>query len=295
MKHQPSFRVMAMARPSALPMPAQRKVSAFTKPEILDRWGEDAAGIRALAMDDATITMFEPIGEDFWTGGGVTAKRVASQLRAIGDRPVTVQINSGGGDMFEGIAIYNVLREHPQPVTIQVMGMAASAASIIAMAGDEIQIGAASFLMIHKCWVLAMGNEDDMRELADWLAPFDQAMADVYAARTGQPLADIVKWMKAETYMSGSTAVERGFASALLPADALTVDANARETDRVMNEKRGMEIALLAQNYSRTEARAKINRLSGTLDSAQTASTLDSAGETDWQTSAAALLNSLRA
>lgn len=108
-------------------------------------------------MGDNIITMFDSIGEDYWSGGGITAKKVASQLRAIGDRAVEVQINSPGGDVFEGIAIYNVLREHKQEVTIKVMGMAASAASIIAMAGDTIEIGAASFIMIHNTWVVSAG------------------------------------------------------------------------------------------------------------------------------------------
>jgi hypothetical protein len=122
-------RVFAKARPGALPIPAHTDVSAFTKPQVFDKWSNDAAGVRAVAMGDNVITMFDVIGEDFWSGGGITAKKVASQLRAIGDRPVEVQINSPGGDMFEGIAIYNVLREHPQPITVKVMGMAASAAS----------------------------------------------------------------------------------------------------------------------------------------------------------------------
>ncbi|HYI43671.1 MAG TPA: head maturation protease, ClpP-related, partial [Sphingomicrobium sp.] len=134
---------------------------------MLDRWSEDGAGIRAVAVGDNVITMFGEIGEDFWSDNPITAKKVAAQLRAIGDRPVEVQINSPGGDMFEGIAIYNVLREHPQEITVKVMGMAASAASIIAMAGDRIEIGAASFLMIHNCWVMAIGNRHDMRETAD--------------------------------------------------------------------------------------------------------------------------------
>lgn len=284
-----------MARPDALPVPAQRRVSAFTKPDVFDQWGKDAAGIRALAIDDATITMFDVIGEDFWSGGGVTAKKVASQLRAIGDRPVTVQINSPGGDMFEGIAIYNVLREHSADVTVQIMGYAASAASIIAMAGDTIEIGAASFVMIHNCWVLAMGNRNDMRDLADWLEPFDQAMVGLYAQRTGADAKVIAGWMDKETYMSGAQAIERGFADSLLSSDAIKTDPEARQSDRIVNEKRGMEIALLAQNYSRTEARAKINRLSGTLDSAQASGTLDSASSTDWMQDASALLDSLRA
>src|SRR3546814_20496049 len=109
-------------------------------------------------MGDNVITMFDSIGEDYWTGGGVTAKKLQSQLRAIGERDIEVHINSYGGDMFEGIACYNVLREHPQTVPVQVMGMAASDASIIAMAGDPIDIGAASFPMIHTSWVMAMGK-----------------------------------------------------------------------------------------------------------------------------------------
>lgn len=104
--HRPNMRVFARARPSALPQPANREVQAFTKPQVLDRWADEAAGIRALERGDNVITMFDVIGEDWWTGGGVTAKKVASQLRAI-EGPVEVQINSPGGDMFEGIAIYN--------------------------------------------------------------------------------------------------------------------------------------------------------------------------------------------
>lgn len=283
-----------MPRPNALPLPAQRRVSAFTKPDVFDQWGKDAAGVRALSADDATITMFDVVGEDFWSGGGVTAKKVAAQLRAIGDRPVTVQINSPGGDMFEGIAIYNVLREHPQPITVQVMGMAASAASIIAMAGDTIEIGAASFLMIHNCWVLAMGNRNDMREVADYLEPFDAAMVSLYAQRSGGDEAQIANWMDRETYMSGAQAIERGFADALLPADAMKVDADAQASERTSNELRALELTLVQAGATRSEARARINKIKGTPGAARDEAT-PGAGSTDWLPSAAALLNSLRA
>ncbi|NJC06525.1 ATP-dependent protease ClpP protease subunit [Sphingomonas kaistensis] len=284
---------MAKARPDAMPLPAQKKVSAFTKPDVFDQWGKDAAGVRALASGDNVITMFESIGEDFWSGGGVTAKKVAAQLRAIGDRPVTVQINSPGGDMFEGIAIYNVLREHPQEVTVQVMGMAASAASIIAMAGDKIEIGAASFLMIHNCWVLAMGNRHDFREMADWLEPFDQAMVGLYAQRTGQDAKQVAGWMDKETYLSGTQAVERGFADGLLAADAMKVDAAAQAEDRTLNELRALELTLVQAGQTRSQARDRINKIKGTPGAAPEAT--PGAGSTDWQQSAAALLNSLRA
>jgi ATP-dependent Clp protease protease subunit len=272
------FRVFAKARPGALPMPANRDVAALTKPAILDKWGEDAAGIRAVAKDDNVITMFDLIGEDFWTGAGVTAKKITSQLRAIGDRPVTVQINSPGGDMFEGIAIYNVLREHPQEVTVQVMGMAASAASIIAMAGDNVEIGAASFLMIHNAWVVAMGNRHDMAEVATWLEPFDAAMRDVYAARTGLKADEIAKMMDAETWISGSTAVANGFADALLAADKVTHDEKTKAEDRRINEVRAMELQLMASGLSRTQARERINKIKGTPGATPEADTTDSVG-----------------
>jgi ATP-dependent Clp protease protease subunit len=278
MKNRLFPRVFAKARPGALPMPASRDVQAFTKPQVYEKWTDEAAGIRALEVGDATITMFDVIGEDWWTGGGVTAQKVAKQLRAIGDRPVEVQINSPGGDMFEGIAIYNVLREHPQPITIKVMGMAASAASVIAMAGDEIQIGAASFIMIHNCWVLAIGNRHDMRETAEFLEPFDQAMTDLYAQRSGQKADDIAKWMDAETYMSGSQAISRGFADALLPADTVTVDEDAKAADQAVNELRAIELSLVHAGMTRKEARARIKKISGTPGAATEAT--PGAGET---------------
>jgi len=286
-------KVFAMARPGALPVPAQMTVSAFTKPAVLDKWTEESAGIRALEKGDNVITMFDMIGEDFWSGGGVTAKKVASQLRAIAG-PVEVQVNSPGGDMFEGIAVYNVLREHPYPVTIKIMGMAASAASIIAMAGDTIEIGAASFIMIHNCWVMAVGNRHDMQETADWLAPFDAAMADVYAARTGQDVKAVAKWMDTETYMSGSLAIERGFADALLPADKVTVDDGAKSADRQVNELRAMELQLVSAGLTRTQARDRINKIKGTPGAVPDDAT-PGAGEAELSNSLQALLASIRA
>jgi len=287
-------RVMSRERPRALPMPAERKVSAFTPTDVLDRWAGDAAGVRAVEKGDNIITMFDVIGEDWWTGGGITAKSVTAQLRAIGDRPVEVQINSPGGDMFEGIAIYNVLREHPQAVTIKVMGMAASAASVIAMAGDTVEIGTASFIMIHNCWVVAIGNRHDMQQTADFLAPFDQAMADVYAQRTGQKAADVAKLMDAETYMSGTTAVDLGFADALLAADRMTTDNKAQAADREVNEIRAMELMLVAGGATRAQARARIKSIKGMPDAALDPAVTPGADGTELLGSLAGLLDSLK-
>src|SRR5690606_23214700 len=122
---------------------------------VLAKWAERPQA--AEGDDPNTISIYDVIGEDWWTGGGFTAKRAAAALRSIGKNPVTVNVNSPGGDMFEGIAIYNLLREHPAEVTVNVMGLAASAASIIAMAGDKINVALGSFVMIHNAWGIVIG------------------------------------------------------------------------------------------------------------------------------------------
>jgi ATP-dependent Clp protease protease subunit len=178
-------------------------VTALSTEGALDRWNP---AVRAASESEPSISIYEVIGEDPWTGGGVTVKRIDAALRAIGNKDVIVNINSPGGDVFEGIAIYNRLREHQGQITVKVLGLAASAASVIAMAGDNVQIGASSFLMIHNAWVLAIGNRHDMREVADFLEPFDRALADVYVARSGQKLETCRRrW----TPRPGSTAARR--------------------------------------------------------------------------------------
>lgn len=276
----------------AMPIPVDRKVTALADQQLLDRFDRDAAGIRALQKGDNVITIFDVIGEDFWSGGGITAKSVASQLKAIGGA-VEVQINSPGGDVFEGFAIYNVLREHPYPVDVKVLGMAASAASVVAMAGDNIQIGASAFLMIHNCWVMAVGNRHDMRETAAFLEPFDQALRAVYVARTGGKEAEIGGWMDAETYMAGQDAIDRGFADELLPSDQVTVDSQAAAKDRDTNAVRSMELTLVASGLSRTQARERIQKIraakpgAGLADLAGTEQATPGAGAADWVKEAA--------
>lgn len=199
-----------MGRPSA-------SVRCEILPRALERWSPE---VRAADRDeDRAISIYDAIGYDPWTGEGVTAKRVAGALRSLGKGPVTVNINSPGGDMFEGLAIYNLLREHEGEVNVKVLGLAASAGSVIAMAGDTVQIARAGFLMIHNAWVVAMGNRNDLRELATWLEPFDAAMGDIYAVRTGLEPKAIAKLMDSESWIGGAAAVEQGFADELLASD----------------------------------------------------------------------------
>ncbi len=233
----------------------QMDVRSYIAPSAFDRWD---SSIRAAAEDegDRTIGIYDVIGEDWWTGGGFTAKRMSAALRSLGKGPVTVAINSPGGDMFEGLAMYSMLREHPGEVTVKVMGIAASAASIIAMAGDQVQIARAGFLMIHNCWLLAAGNRHELREIADQLEPFDQAMADVYAARTGEDVKAMQKLMDRESYIGGSAAVSQGFADSLLDSDEIGKAGDTKNASAV----RRMEAALRASGMPKSEAMRLISQ-----------------------------------
>ncbi len=165
------------------------------------------------------ITILDVIGYDWWTGEGVTAKRVSAALRQIGDKPVTVVINSPGGDFFEGVTIYNLLRAHPAKVTVQILGIAASAASVIAMAGDDIQIAKLGFIMIHNTQWVAAGDRHVMYETGDIMKVFDGTCAEMYAERSEQDLATVQKMLDDETWLGGQGAVDKGFADRVTDFD----------------------------------------------------------------------------
>lgn len=227
-------------------------VQSYITPSALERW--DPA-VRASASEaDQSISVLEPIGYDPWTGGGVTSRRVAAALRSIGaGNPVTVNVNSPGGDVFEAMAIYNMLREHDGEVTVKVLGLAASGASVIAMAGDTVQVARASFFVIHNAWVVAMGNRHGLRGYADNLELVDRAMADIYAARTGQSTDEVGKLMDNETWIGGSDAVEQGFANELLPADQVAHEGEGESKARAAAYR--LDAALARVGISRTERR----------------------------------------
>ena len=232
---------------------ANRDLRCEISPRALDMWNPDLRAAVESATD--TITMYGVIGEDWW-GEGVTLKRIDSALRAIGDKPVTVYINSPGGDMFEGIAIYNRLREHSQPVAIKVLGLAASAASVITMAGSTREVAKSAFLMIHNCWTWLAANRHGLREAADQMEEFDKAMIGLYADTSGQSEDDIEAMLDAETYLSGSSALEKGFATGLIAADEVKEAPDDSLTQAHASRK--LDAALAKSGMPRSERRKLI-------------------------------------
>lgn len=216
--------------------------------------------IKALASDQPTISIFDRVGAD-WEGNGVTAARIAAALRQIGDKPVIAEINSPGGNYFEGVAIYNLFRRHTQAVNVQVLGIAASAASIIAMAGDTVAIAHNAEIMIHQAQGVFFGNADDMEDAIATLRKLDNAMAETYAARTGKGIDELIAMMKAETYIGGQDAVDAGFADEVMQREAqMPVYAKA---DEFPSDKATLDKLLATKGMPRA-ARRDLYRAIGT-------------------------------
>ena len=171
----------------------------------------------------AEIRIYDSIG--WW---GVTAKDFAAELDKVEADEIDLRINSSGGDVFDGFAIYNLLRDHPATVRTIVDGFAASIASIIALAGDSVEVHEASVVMIHDPWGVGIGNASELRQLADVLDKTIAApMAKIYADRMDKSVDEIRDLMESETWYTGEEAVESGFASRLIASDPPDKDAGA--------------------------------------------------------------------
>lgn len=206
-------------------------------------------GFDVRAKDGVTeIDLYDEIG--FF---GVSAQDFRRELKAVDTPRVKLSINSPGGSVFDGIAMFNDLLDHPATVEVRVSGLAASAASIVAMAGDRIEMAENGFMMIHNAWSIGMGNAEEFRDLADRLAAIDGALVRTYEERTGRD--DIADLMAAETWMDGAKAVEMGFADAVTGQE----DAKARFDLSVFRNVPG-DLRMTVRESERTLREAGLSR-----------------------------------
>lgn len=147
---------------------------------------------------------------------GTTADDLIRELKEIKTSQIVVHINSVGGDIFDGVTVYNALRTHPSPVTTTVDSLAASIASVIVQAGDIRLMLTGSQMMIHEAWGLGMGGAEAMREYADLLDKQTDNIAGIYAERSGGDQDDLLTLMKNETWLSPAEAVAEGLADAVV-------------------------------------------------------------------------------
>lgn len=172
---------------------------------------------------EATIYLYDLIGDDWY--GGVSAKDFVQDLAGLDVNTIHLRINSPGGDVFAGRSMATALRQHKAKVVAHIDGLAASAASFIAMAADEIEIATGAFIMIHNGWTLAMGDKHTMTDTANLLEKVDQSIIADYVARTGKSADDIRAMMDAETWLSDQEAVDGGFADRVAETKASAENA----------------------------------------------------------------------
>ncbi|MDF4554914.1 head maturation protease, ClpP-related [Vibrio parahaemolyticus] len=172
----------------------------------------------AAGGDPVTILIYDEIG--LW---GITAEEFVNQLNGIDAEEIDLRINSPGGSVFEGMAIYNALRRHKAKISTYVDGLAASMGSVIALAGDEVNMAENAYYMIHNPWGGCWGEAKDMRKYADRLDEMREQIANIYQAKTGLDRDAILQAMDDETWYTGKTAQDAGFVDNLTE----TLDAAA--------------------------------------------------------------------
>lgn len=225
--------------------------------QALERYNPQIVPAKALEQGH-TISILDEIGEG-WYGEGITAKLVSSILRKADGEDVSVNINSAGGDFFEGIAIHSLLSNYEGHVTINVLGLCASAASVIAMAGDSINIAKSGFMMVHNSWTVAIGNASDMQEVSEMLNKIDGAMVNLYADATGIDKGEIVDMLAKTTWLDGEECLEKGFATALLGDDMTTLEKDEKSGYNASLKK--IDTLLAKAQMPRSERRKLIKNL----------------------------------
>jgi ATP-dependent Clp protease protease subunit len=183
-----------------------------------NRTAPRAFGVKAASADEATIYLYDVIVSDALTAeywGGTAPEPFAKELAALTAATIHLRINSPGGDVFAARAMQAAMRDHPSTIIAHIDGYAASAASIVAMAADEVRIAEGGMLMIHNSWTIAYGNADDLLATAALLEKVDGTIVADYAKKSGKATDEIRQWMDAETWFAGQEAVDCGLCDAI--------------------------------------------------------------------------------
>jgi ATP-dependent Clp protease protease subunit len=197
------------------------------------KWMADRRAQRCVtavaAGAELELAMLDIIGEDWWSGEGITSKWVKNQLDANPSITlIRVLLDSPGGSVFDGVAIHNLLKRHAARVEVEVLGEASSAASVIAMAGDVIKMHEGTTMMVHRASACGCGFAEDFRSVADSLDTITGSLMDIYETRTGRARADVEAMVKKETWMSASDAVKEGFADEVVKAGSKPLPAKGK-------------------------------------------------------------------
>lgn len=173
---------------------------------------EKSFQIRNKSATNAEIILYGAIGESFFDDA-VSAKNFSNELASLPKtvNQIDVRVNSPGGDVFDGVTIYNRLKQHSAKVTVHIDGLAASIASIIALAGDEIIMGEGALYMIHLPWTFSMGDRNDLENTINRLLDVEEQLLSIYSRKTGLDRLEVKKMLEDETWLDADEALEMGF------------------------------------------------------------------------------------
>lgn len=198
-------------------------------------------GFKAIDKTTAELTLYGEISNETWRGDEVTPKQFKEELDALGEiESLNVFINSPGGDVFAGQAIYSMLKRHSATVNVYVDGLAASIASLIAMAGDKVIMPKNAMMMIHSPWTIAVGNAQDFRRIAEDMDKIRDSMVVAYESRSALTTEEILDMMDAEKWLSADDCLEYGLADEIEEANQVVACLDKEVLGRYKNTPEGL-------------------------------------------------------
>jgi len=192
--------------------------------------------IKALSEDEVEVYLYDEIS--MW---GVEAEQFIREINEISAGTINLRINSPGGNVFDGAAIFNALERHPSRIVTHIDGIAASMASVVALAGEEVKMAENAFFMIHNPWGLCIGNAADMRKEAEILEKICDSMIGTYSRRSGQDKKKIQLWLDDETWFSAEEAKDAGFVSEIVSGPAVESKFDLSMYEKVPEKLKGKE------------------------------------------------------
>lgn len=212
--------------------------------------------------ESRTLFLNGEISDETWYGDEVTPKLFKEELQS-GEGDITVWINSPGGDVFAAAQIYNMLMDYKGNVTVKIDGLAASAASVIAMAGTEVQMSPVAMMMIHNPATIAIGDSSEMKKAIDMLDEVKESIMNAYEIKTGLSRSRISHLMDAESWFNAKKAVELGFADKLLFSKEETEAEEEKELEMeaVMFSRKAVTNSLMSKLISKPEKKTSIEQL----------------------------------
>jgi ATP-dependent Clp endopeptidase proteolytic subunit ClpP len=200
--------------------------------------------------------LYGDIGDDFF--GGISAKNVQEQLSNVDAEEIEIHLNSYGGDVFESIAIHNLLKQKDAKITVFIDGIAASGGSVIAMAGDTIKMPKNTEMMIHNPWTVAFGNAKELRTIAGELDKHEEILEESYMHRFNGSLEDLQTLLGEETYLTASEAVSYGLADEVVSDET---DEEPEETDEDTIDEIAARVAAKLEPIEETPEEKPVNNI----------------------------------